>query len=496
MQVKVLKSEGLNHEIEVTIGAAEIDKKVDEKLQEVGQGIKLPGFRPGKVPLPLLKKRYGKSVLGEVLESAVNDGTAKALEDNGLRAAVRPDVKVKEFDEGKDLVYTVAVEVLPKIEVMDIKTLEIEKPVAKVEPKSVDEALERIASRNRDTVPVTEPRDTKNGDYVVIDFKGRTADGTEYPGMEGKGHKLELGGGQFIPGFEEQLIGKKTGDKVEVKVTFPDPYQMEALAGADAIFDVEITELHEPVDAKIDDEFAKKLGMESLEALRKVIEEQIQREYDGLTRLKVKRALLDALDERHRFDIPQGMHDLEFKSIMRQVEMEQGHDHAHDDPNHVHGPDCDHGPEITEEDKAELKDIAARRVRLGLVLSEIGRANNITVSDPEVTQAVIQEAQRYPGQERQVFDFFRKNRQALESLKAPVFEEKVVNFILELAKVTEVVVTPEDLAAEEDDEILPSKKEKKGKGSSSKSSEKSDAAESNKTEKKPAAKKSSGQKKS
>lgn len=462
MQVKELKKENLNVQYEVTVTAQDIDRHVDDRLKEVGKTVKMAGFRPGKVPMDILKKRYGKSVMGEVLEMAVNEASAKVIQDNNLRPALQPKIEVKEFDDGKDLVYTMAVELLPDFKVTDLKSIKIEKPVVKVEKKSIDEALERIAKGNRETEPVTEDRATKKGDILVIDFHGRTAkDNKPHPGMHAHDAQLELGSGQFIPGFEDQLAGKKVGDKVEVKVTFPEAYHAAELAGQDAIFDVEVKEILQAKATEINDDFAKKLGLDSEKALRDIIEKQIQSEYDNLSRQKVKRALLDTLDDSHDFEIPSGMKDMEYQNILMQVKMERQADLKDGELN------------LTSEEEEELHAIAERRVRLGLVLSEVGRANNIQITDQEMQRAVINEAQRYPGQEAQVFEYYRKNRQALEALRAPVFEDKVVDFILELASVTEKPVSIEELTKEEEEESYLEKK--KGKGASKPKAEKKKA---------------------
>lgn len=453
MQVTELKKETLNVQYEVKVTAQDIDKEVDAKVEEVSKTIKKPGFRPGKVPVAMVKKQYGKALLGEVLEKVVNDTTAKIIEEKGLRPALQPKIEVKEFDEGKDLVYTMAVDLLPEFEVVDLKSLKLEKPVAKVEKKAVDEALERIAGSNRETEAVTEARATKKGDILVIDFHGRTAkDNKPHPGMHAHDAQLELGSGQFIPGFEDQLVGKKVGDKVEVKVTFPEQYHAAELAGQDAIFDTEIKEIRQAKPVEINDEFAQKLGLDNEKALRDIIEKQMQSEYDGFSRQKVKRALLDSLDDSHDFEIPAGMKDMEYQNILMQVKMERQADLK------------DGELTLTAEEEEELQAIAERRVRLGLVLSEVGRANNVKITDQELQRAVIMEAQRYPGQEAQVFEYYRKNRQALDALRAPVFEDKVVDFILELASVSETPVSIEALTKEEDEDesYLEKKKAKKG----------------------------------
>ncbi len=449
-----MKNKGLAHEIEVTITANDIDKRVDEHLKKVGKNIKVAGFRPGKVPMNILKKKYGKAIMGEVLEAAVNDTSAKVLKEKGLQPAMKPSIEVKSFDEGKDLTYVMAVEVLPKFEVKSFKGVKLKKPVAKVGDKDIDEALKRIAGQRKSSEPIKTQRASKKGDILVFDFDGRTADDDKkHDGMKAQSYHLELGSGQFISGFEDQLTGKKAGEKVEVKVSFPKNYGAKELAGRDAIFDCEIKEIREQVEAKIDDEFAKSLGLDDLAALKKAVEEQIGKEYAGHSRLKLKKALLDHLDDGHDFEIPSGMVDLEYKNILQQIEMGQ--------------PQGEEG-KIGDDEKAELKDIAERRVRLGLILSKVGTDNKIKVADQELQRAVIMEAQKYPGQEKQVFDYFSKNPHTLEGLRAPIFEDKVVDFILEMAEVTEVTVTPEELMAEEEDDASDKKSEGKKKESSEK----------------------------
>ena len=475
MQVKEVKQDGLTHELEITIGSKEIDERIDARLKEVSKTVRIAGFRPGKVPLQVMKSKYGKAVLGEVLELAVNETSDKVIKDKKLKPALQPKIEVKEFDEGKDLVYSMAVEVMPEFKVKEIKGLKLTKQVAEPAKKDIDESLQKIAESNEVTAPISGERATKKGDTVLIDFHGRTADdNVEHPGMHAHGHKLKLGSGQFIPGFEEQLIGKKAGEKVEVKVSFPENYGAAELSGRDAIFDVDLHEIHEAKTPKVDDELAKALGLEDEKALRAAVEEQSKKELDQYSRMKLKRDLLDHLDENHTFDVPSGMLDMEFENIKRQIEMDKQYNN--------------NAEELTEDELAELKQIAERRVRLGLVLSEIGNANNITVSDADLQKAVIMEAQKYPGQEKQVFDFYSKNRQALDSLRAPLFEEKVVDFILELAEVSEKKVSIEELTAEEEEDAKPKKKAAAKKSTAKKADDKKD-------DDKPAAKKAPAKKK-
>ena len=476
MQVKEIKKDGLSRELEITVPANEIDKHVETRLKEVGKTVKMDGFRPGKVPLEMLKKRYGRAIMGEVLESAVNDATAQVIKDKKFRPAMQPKIEVKDFDEGKDLTYKMELELLPDFDVMDLKGLKIEKPIAKIEDKDIDEALGRITEHHKGSKKITTDRATKKGDFAVIDFDGRTADDdVHHAGMKAEGHKLELGSGQFIPGFEDQLIGKKVGDKVEVKVSFPENYGAQELAGRDAIFDVTIHEIHEVAPAVVNDDFAKELGFDDEKSLRDAVKFQLTTDFDVQTRLKMKRQLLDILDENHDFDISPAMVETELEGITKQIEMERAND-----------PEAG---ELTEDEKEELAMIAERRVRLGLVIAEIGQTRNVTVNDQELQRAVISEAQKYPGQEKQIFDFYQKNQQMLENLRAPLFEDKVIDLIFKDAEITEKEVSVEELMKDDDDEDTAAKPKKKPakKAAAKKTAKKAPAK---KTAKKAAKKKS------
>jgi trigger factor len=435
MNITETANEGLSRSWRVVVPATEIGANVDRRLSELSKTIKLPGFRPGKVPLSLVKKRFGQSVMGEVLEKTVQDSSSKLLQDNSVRPALEPKIEVVSFAEGSDLEYTMAVETLPEIEPADLSGVELEKLVAPVEDKAVDEALDRIANSNKQFEKVKKARAAKKGDQLVIDFKG-SVDGEERAGMSGSDYPLELGAGNFIPGFEDQLIGIKPDETRTITVTFPADYHAEDLQSKEAQFEVTAKELRGVVKTKLDDEFAKKLGLEDLEALKKIAREQIEGEYGRLARLKLKRGLMDALAERHDFPVPQGMVDLEFESIWKQVQ-----------------------PELTEEEKAkpedevkaEYRQIAERRVRLGLLLSEIGRRNNVEVTREELNRGLIAEARRYPGQEQRVLEAYRDNPRALDALRAPIYEDKVVDHILGTVTVTDRNVTPEELAREDDE---------------------------------------------
>ena len=426
MKVSVLKEEGLTTQLEVTVPALDIQRTMEKELVAYGQRVKIDGFRKGKVPMQVLKTKYGRMVLGEVLDKTVQEATTKVLKDKDIRPALQPKIELKDgenFAEGKDLTYTMTVETLPKFDVMDLAKIAVDKPVAKVEDKAVQETLERIAKSNRSFTKVEEDRALKQGDVAVVDFHGALKDGTSLPGMSGHDMNVEIGSGQLIPGFEEQLIGQKVGAHAHVDVTFPAEYGVKELAGKPAMFHVDIKEIREPGETKIDDEMAKKLRFDSLDKLKEVVSKQISDDYDQFTRMKVKRSLLDVLDDNHDFDLPQGMIDLEYQAIVEQMEKEK----------------AQADEKLNDEDRENLKVIAERRVRLGLVLAEIGKANTIEVSQDELYKAVHAEARKYPGQEVQVLEFYSKNPQVIESFRAPLYEEKVIDFILGKAKVSEKV---------------------------------------------------------
>lgn len=446
----VLKKEGLTTTIEVTVPAMDIAKTVKRELENYGKKVKIDGFRPGKVPLEVLKKKYGNMILGEVLEKTVQESNAKVLKEQDIRPAMQPKIELKDdqkFDENSDLTYTMTVECLPAITLMDLTKIAIDKPVAKVEDKVINETLERVAKSNRSFTKVEDDRKTKKGDIAIIDFDGKTKEGKSVEGMSGKAMSVELGSGQLIPGFEDQLVGKKVGDDVTVDVNFPADYHQKELAGQPAIFECKIVEIREASETKIDDELAKKLRFENIDTLKDAIVKEISGDYEQLTRMKLKRALLDALDEGHDFELPQTMVDLEAESITKQMEKEKSQK----------------GETLSDEEKENLKLIAARRVRLGLVLSEVGRLNNVDVSNDELTKAIHAEARKYPGQEMKVLEFYSKNPQVIESFRAPLFEDKVVDFILAQAKVTETSVTIDDLTKDDEDELTvkPKKASKK-----------------------------------
>lgn len=433
MQVVETKNEGLCREYKITLLAAEIEEKIDARLATLRKTANIAGFRPGKVPVSIIKQRFGGSVMGEVLEQAVTDSSQQAISEHTLRPAMQPKIEIQNFDPGKDLEYTMSIEVMPVIEPMDFSKIAIERQVAEVSEQPIDEAIERIAAQSRSSEPIKRARKSKKGDVLVIDFAG-AVDGTAFEGGAGTDHHLELGASQFIEGFEDQLIGKKADEKVAVSVTFPDEYGNEELAGKAAVFDVDIKEIREFADPVIDDEFAKTLGQESLENLRKAIGEQIGRDYANLSRQRLKRDLLDELEKRHDFEVPPGMVAAEFESIWSQFEESRKNNNSDEEQD-----------KSDEELKEEYRRIGVRRVQLGLLLTEVGAKNNIEVTAEEINRALMQEAQKYPGQEQAFIKMYQDNPEAMASLRAPIFEEKVVDFILELATVTERVVSLDEL---------------------------------------------------
>lgn len=486
MQVEVTKNEGLTRQFAITVAAQDIDAKVNARLDELAQTVKMPGFRPGKVPVALVKKQYGRSVIGEVLERTISESSAKALDDNKVRPAVQPKVTITAFDEGKDLQYTMTVEVMPEIKQPDFGKIAVEKLVVEVDDKMVDEALARIAQEQRVYAKTDEDRAATAEDALLVDFTGKV-DGKEFPGGQAKDFQLELSSKNFIPGFLEQLVGVKAGRSLTIKVKFPDDYGSQELAGKDAEFDIVVKELRAGKAMEVNDEMAKGVGLENLDAMKAAIRDRLNQEYGAIARVRLKRNLLDALAEVADFELPAGMVAHEFSEIWRSVSGEapeheghdheghdhgdheghdhEGHDHAgHDHGHHHHdeGPDLiaqqrfkqflDQSGKTADELKDEYRGIARRRVQLGLLLAEIGNANNIKVADEEINRAIVNEARRFPGQERQVIEYYQNSQPARDQLRGPLFEDKVVDFILELAKVTDKPVTADELMADPDAE--------------------------------------------
>ncbi|MCH9053606.1 MAG: trigger factor [Proteobacteria bacterium] len=453
MQVVEDSNEGLKREFTITVAAADIEATLNSRLKELSRTIKMPGFRPGKVPMPLLKKQYGKSLMGEILDHVVSDSSQRALADKGLRLAVQPKIEIKSFAEGADLEYTMAVELMPEIEPVEFSKLELERLVVEVSDAEIDEAIGDLAKDQAGFETVEEARPSTESDALMIDFVGRV-DGEAFEGGTATDFLLELSATTFVPGFVEQIRGAKAGDHLTIKVRFPDEYGNAELAGKDAEFEVDVKELRQRGAATVDDQLAEKMGVENLNALKKAIREAREREYAAMSRLHLKRRLLDALAERCDFPVPESTANSEFEAIWKSVaeELERNKDALEE------------AGKSEDDLRAEYRAIAERRVRLGIFLSEVGRMNNIDVTQEDLNRAVAAEARSYPGQERKVIDHYQKDREAMGSLRAPIFEDKVVNFILELARVTERKVSLEDmLKATNEDEASPDAEADAGK---------------------------------
>jgi trigger factor len=449
MQVTETLNEGLKHEFKISVPATDLDAKADARLVDMKDKVRINGFRPGKVPVSHLKKIYGRSVMAETIDQTIRDTNTQLFTERGFRLAAEPKVtmpteakEVEELLSGKsDLTYTVAIEVVPQIKLADFKGFSLEKPVAEITDTEINEAIQRIADANRSYAAKGEGAKAESGDRVTINFTGRI-NGEVFEGGTGEGIQVVIGTGQFIPGFEEQLIGIGAGETRTLKVAFPKNYMSEKLAGQPAEFETTATAIEAPQKTEINDEFAKSLGMESLDKLKDAARERLAAEFTGATRQKVKRTLLDRLDEAHQFEAPPTLIEEEFNLMWNSIKAEmESSGKTFADEN------------TTEEaSKEEYRKIADRRVRLGLVLSDIGEKNKITVTDDEVSRAVIERARQMPGREKEVWDFYRNNAQALAQLRAPIFEDKVVDFILELANVTEKKVSREELFRDEDAE--------------------------------------------
>jgi trigger factor len=493
MQVTETSVEGLKREFRVVVPAGELEERVASRLGEIGRTIQLRGFRPGKVPMQMLRQRFGNSVLKEVIESTLQDTSADAIREHNLRPALPPKVDSVSFSEGTDLEYNMSLEVLPEIPEPRFAELDIERLVIELPDEDVDRAIERMAEQQRKTEVAERPADS--GDIIVVDIEGHSGE-REIPGAAGKDRQILLGSGGFIPGFEEQLIGAAAGEHRTLRVTFPEDYGASDFARKEAVFEVDVKEVRQRLPVVIDDELGKAVGLESLAELRDEVRQQMQRDYQTASRLRLKRSLLDRLAQNYDFAVPPGMVELEFENIWRQHEAEkeraaqqegtaaepvtvvsaageepvqetpppetpdtatgeQVADAASPEPAQAEGEISPNSAQVVDQEadtmeddealKAEYRRIAERRVRLGLLLAEVGRNNNITVTQDEMNQAITREARRHPGYERQVLDFYRQNPDAVANLRAPVFEDKVVDFIVELAKVQERKISPQEL---------------------------------------------------
>lgn len=444
MQVTETTAEGLKREYRISIPATDIDGKVTSKLTEVGKDLQIPGFRRGKAPLPVLKMRLGKSVLGEVLEEALQESVARTLEDKDLKPAMQPNIEIGDYKDGGDLEYTMSLEILPEFAVMDLASIELERLRIPVADEIVDRAVASFAESRKESEPAPDGHEAAAGDVAVIDFRG-TVDGAPFDGGAAEDYHLNLGANTFVPGFEDQLIGAKAGDRKDVKIVFPADYPAETLAGKDAVFDVTVKELRTSRLPEIDDDFAKSIGAENLVALREAVKSDIEREYDGVSRTRLKRDLLDILADGHDFELPPGMVEVEFEAIWRHYEERKAQDRL----------DEDEKDKSEDALKAEYRDIAARRVRLGIVLSAIGAKQDIDVSNEELNRAIVREAQNYPGRQREVMEAYQKSAEMRDGLKAPIYEDKVIDYIVELAQLTEKEATLEEVIAGQETNAAP-----------------------------------------
>jgi trigger factor len=438
-------SEGLSRMYKVSVPQADLQKRFDERIEEIRPQMNLKGFRPGKVPASHVKKMFGKDIMGEVVQALVQETSQKAIEDADVRPAGQPEMHMesdmeKVLDGEEDLAYHMHLDIMPEFEPVDIKKLTLTKPIAEINDDEIEARLTQIAEANPKYDKRAKTAKARKDDAIVIDFLGKL-DGEPFEGGAAEEHTLVLGSNSFIPGFEDQLIGVKAGDEKEVEVTFPEQYQAEHLAGKAAVFEVKVHEVRAPKTPDLDEEFATGLGLESLDKLKELVSEQIKNEFDGASRAKAKRGLLDVLDEKHDFELPPKMVEQEFNQIWQQVQAEMDA-----------GRTPEEDKDKSEDDlKEEYNKIAQRRVRLGLVLAEIGRVAEIQIDEQEVQQALISEARNFPGQERQVIEFFQKDPNAMAQLRAPIYEDKVVDHILETAKVKEETVSKEDLLKEDEE---------------------------------------------
>ena len=445
MNVTETSAEGLRRQLKVVIAADELEQRLSARLDELKGKARLKGFRPGHVPKEHLRKVYGRSVMAEVVQQAVAETSREALSQREERPAFQPTVGLPEdqaeidqiFAGASDLAFTLSFEVLPKFELMDFGKLALERPVAPVTDADIDSSLDRIRAANLRYKPKDGP--AESGDRLIIDFVG-SLDGTPFEGGSAEDAPVILGGSNFIPGFEEGLTGARAGEDREIEASFPDDYPQPNLAAKTARFAVKVKEVGAPETPPLDDDFAKGLGLESVEKLREMVKGRLEQDRAGASRMRLKRALLDALNEAHTFELPPTLVDNEFEAIWQQVTAD------------LEGSKRSFADEGTTEEKAreEYRDIAARRVRLGLILSEVGARHQIAVTDEEVSRALLERVRQFPGQERKVYDYYRNNPQLLAELRAPIFEDKAVDYILELAKVTEQPVTPEELYADPD----------------------------------------------
>ena len=434
MKVNEVKEEEINREYQIIIPANDVDEKITKKLTEVGKQVKIPGFRPGKVPMGLLQKRFGASVRSEVLESTIQESTSKLFDDKNIKPAVQPKIDLISFEDGKDLEFSLEVQLLPDIEISDMSNFKVEKLISIASDDEVDDAIKKMAENNKKSVPLLDKDTAEGGNVVIIDFVG-LLEGKEFDGGKAEDFKLELGSGRFIPGFEDQIVGMKVGSKKDIELTFPDEYDNKDLAGKDVVFKIDLKSLETLEIPKVDEDFAKFVGFENMDGLRAAVLSQINKDYDYLSRMKIKREMLDFLADNNNFETPKGMVDEQFELIWKNLKEAK-------EANRLDEEDTKRSEEELEE---HYRKVAERRVRLGLILSDVGKKNTLTVGPDEISQGIAKEASRFPGQEQHVMEYYQNNPQAMEEIRAPLLEEKVIDFLLEMSEVTEKNVTPGEL---------------------------------------------------
>lgn len=422
MQVKELENKDLKRAFEVTIQAEEVEKALNERLKELSKTVKMPGFRPGKIPMNVMKQRHKDSVMGEVLEKIIGKTSQDLVAEKKIRPALQPKIEVKSFEDGSDLIYTTSLEIFPEVPEMKWDEIKLEEWTTDIAEEEINDALEKVKSYNKDFQPIAKKRKTVSGDTIIIDFEG-SINGEVFDGGKAEDFRLELGSNSLIPGFEDQLIGQNAGDDVLVKVDFPKEYHSKELAGKPSEFKVHIKEIQEAVEPELNDEYAKKIGFDSLDKLKESIKEQLSNEYEQLSLSKMKKELFDHLDEQYHFMIPEGMVKMEFDALWEKVKP--GNDNQQPE---------EYKDKSEEELKEEMQKMAERRVRLGIILAETGRKEKVEISQQELQQALIQKAREFPGQEQMVIDFYKKNPNAVEEFRGPILEDKVVNIVLERVK--------------------------------------------------------------
>jgi len=436
MQITNKEQNGLSYSFAITVSAADIDRQVEQELASLGKKVKIPGFRPGKIPLSVLRQRYMKDVMGDVLQNAINKASREVLEQNKLRPAMQPDIKITDFEEGKDLQFDMSLDVMPELPKIAFDKIDVPEFTYDVPAEEVEQGLTRLAQSRQHLH--TKDGAAEMGDVVKMDFLGKR-DGTPFSGGAAKGFSLDLGSGQFIPGFEEQLVGVKAGDERVIEVKFPKEYHSPDLAGQPATFDITVHEVSYKHTPDVNDKLAENLGFKDLADLREAVQKQIDMDYARAARNRAKKFLFDAMDSSIKFDVPKRMLETEFESVWKQVEEAK----KAGDPSLQDKSD--------DALKAEYQKISERRVRLGILLSEIGRENSIQITREELSAAVMQQARMYPGQEEKIFEFYRKNPNQVDELRGPILEEKAVDFMLGKVKRTPTKITVEELLREDDD---------------------------------------------